>query len=104
VTHLAARQHTTARSRREHLYAVTSELPAGPEDEEEDAVKRVLVQQALGRLPIRQRRAVYLRFWHGLTTLSGRAPINSTCVKAAEGDDFLRAHEQARQAAETPAE
>jgi RNA polymerase sigma factor (sigma-70 family) len=68
LTHLAAHQHTTARSRREHLYAITGEPPTPPKDEEEDAVKRVVVQQALDRLPARQRRAVYLRFWHGLTT------------------------------------
>lgn len=159
VTHLAAHQHATARARRERLYAVTGEPLTPPEDVEEDAVKRVVVQDALRRLPIRQRRAVYLRFWHGLTTAEialilgvpagtvrsdltraairlgeilrpcfsghqpGRedrradrragptaqaevprpsVPVNLSCVKAAESDDFPLAHKQADPSAKPP--
>jgi RNA polymerase sigma-B factor len=42
-------------------------VPGAPDDELEDTSVRVLVQQALGSLPERERRVVYLRFYLGLT-------------------------------------
>jgi RNA polymerase sigma factor (sigma-70 family) len=66
MAHLVTREHRSVRWQRESLCELLPELPAWPE--QEDVADRGAVRDAVAGLPVRQRSAVYLRYWGGLST------------------------------------
>jgi RNA polymerase sigma factor (sigma-70 family) len=71
MAHLVGREHGSVRRERESLRDVLPEPAGSALDEGEDQVViRLTLKDALDRLPARQRTAVYLRYWEGLSTQS----------------------------------
>lgn len=66
LAHLVMQEHRRARSQHESTEDSMTEPIAS--SREEEAVVRLVILDALGGLPDRQRNAVYLRYWEGLST------------------------------------
>jgi len=69
MSHLVTQGHSSVRWERELSHDVLPE-PAPPscEEEGEEVANRLAIKEALEGLPARQRNAVYLRYWEGLST------------------------------------
>jgi RNA polymerase sigma factor (sigma-70 family) len=68
MAHLVTQEHRSVRSQRESLRELLPEPTTAPAEDEEGVVDRVAILDAVGGLPARQRRAVYLRYWGGFST------------------------------------
>ncbi len=70
IAHLITHEHDTGRWERESLRDVLPEpTPSSLSEVEQDGVaNRMAVKDALLGLPVRQRKAVYLRYWQGMST------------------------------------
>lgn len=66
ISHLATRLRRSSRHQHEDLYDLLPEASGCCEDE--DVTRRLTIAAAIDGLPERQRQAVYLRYWDGLST------------------------------------
>ena len=93
MAHLNMRGHASARWRHESPGGVISEQ-AAPACEEDNLANRLMLGNALRSLPARQRNAVYLRFWEGLST--GEIALALNAPGGTVRSDLTRAMAQLR--------
>jgi RNA polymerase sigma-70 factor (sigma-E family) len=68
MARLLAHERTSPRWQRESILDVLPEPRRCEEEKDEEVADRLVIRDALARLPARQRDAVHLRYWGGLST------------------------------------